>query len=705
MPKKEEKTPKITTSKEKDSPLHKKLLKEYDAANAVLDERIQNKQFGYDTMDRLYQTYINKSKWPYSVVLPTPRGFTSIFNKGTRMTGGRLTGRIDAVAMDDEVGAHIATEHFKWSVNRYNQYSDRPVEAEVFMYDQNTRLYGAGFAMPYWKTEYKLIPDKDGKKVPKVVYDNWFLDVLNNRDVLTQPGRETIKQSDYVIIRRYYSLEDLERVQTDKSPYDESALNEIRKMKEGDGRKSNYDSVVSFVKGITDDDKRFEVCTTYYKDRWITWCPKKGNKKKSALILRDISNPYLHQEIPVVPLVYIPSEEDIIGMSELQPVAALLKILSALQSQFIELVNLELYSPIMADPNETRIDTWKYRPKAVWLVNNPDKVKNFEKGNGSLTKFTEVYKMIITEFLEAMGETGSSVGQADSLGGNKTATEIEDRAFIRSSRDNFNKQMLNASLRKIMYLVFSMLRDPKFTDKDTVVKIVGKDALEYFDKQGFSNWGINDAGYQLVFETAQEMLKNPNIAEMANDDDIFDLAYQDLLESGMLDQYAEPMSAYITAKGYVAKMEKLDDNNAGYLHVNPEEDYKGEYNFIPDVEALVMPNNDRDYAARSNWYEQVKQAEQSGFLAKEGFKVKHKDILTKLGELAKVKEAEQYIVKMEAEDAINQGGAGITASGQGGKGIPGEQTIPGNSGAVQSGLGQPVPGAGGQGMAGQVPLG
>lgn len=700
MPKTEEKKPKITTFKEKGTEQQKKLIQEYDAANSLLDERIQNKQFGMDSMDRLYQTYINKSKWPYSVVLPTPRGFTSLFNKGTRMIGGRLTGRIDAQAMDDEVGAHIATEHFKWSINRYNQYSDRPVEAEVFMYDQNTRLYGAGFAMPYWKTEYKLIPGKNGKKEAKVTYDNWFLDVLNNRDVLLQPGRETIKQSDYVIIRRYYSLEDLERIQLDKSPFDESAISEIRKMKEGTGRKANYDPVISFVKGLTDEDTRFEVCTTYYKDRWITWCPKKGSRKKEALILRDIPNPYLHQEIPIVPLVYIPSEEDIYGMSELQPVSALLKILSALQSQFIELVNLDLYAPVMADPGESRIDTWKYKPKAIWLVNNPDKVRNFEKGNGSLAKFSEVYRMIITEFLEAMGETGSSVAQQDSLGGNKTATEIEDRAFIRNSRDNFNKQMLSASLRKVMYLVFSMLRDPKFTDKDTVIKIVGKDALEYFDKQGMSGWGINDAGYQLVFETAQEMLANQDIAEMADEQSVFDLAYEFLLQSGQLDQFAEPLNSVMTAKGAVSKMERMPDNNSGYLHVNPEEDYKGDYNFIPDVEALVMPNTDKDYAARVNWYDQVQKAESTGALAREGFQVKHKDILSKLGELAKVKEADQYFEKLEVQNAVDQTGTGNVGSGAGGQAIPGQQAIPGNPGQVQPTAGQPIPGASGNGMAG-----
>lgn len=693
-----EKSPKITTQNEQSNDLVAKLLREYDEANATLTERINHKKNGFDAMDRLYQTYINPERWPYSVVLPTPRGFTALFNKGTRMVGGRLTGKVEPQEMSDEIGAKIGTEHFKWSVNRYNQYSDRPVESEIFMSDQNARLYGGGFGFVYWRTEYKNIPDKDGNKKAVKVYDNWFLDTLNNRDVLFQPGRETIRQSDYVIIRRYFSYEELERIQMDGEPYDKTALAELKKAKEGTGRNNNYDSVVNTVRGLSDNDKRFEICTTYYKDRWITWCPKKGSKnKKNALILRDISNPYRHQEIPIAPLVYIPSEEDIYGMSELQPVSALLKILSALQSQFVEMVNLELYAPIMADATETRLDTWKYKPKAIWLVNNPDKVKDFQKGNQSLAKFSEVYKMVVTEFLEAMGEMGTGVSQTDLLGGDKTATEVKDRAYLRGARDNFNKIMLSAYLKKIMYFAFEMLRDPKFTDKNTIIKIVGKEALEYFDKKGFSSWGINDTGYELVSEVADSLSQNPDIKPILDEtgQSAFDLAYELLMADGALDEYAEPLNPVATAKGVVSKLQlSEDEQHTGYLYADPEEDYLGNFNFIPDIEALGLPDSTGEYQARASWYEQAKIAEKDGSLTNEGYRLKHKDILSKLGELAKVREAEQYFEKIEAQEEIpnatNQRGEANQGIGPGSEGVPGEQGVQIAPNQAQPGVGQAI---------------
>lgn len=695
----------------------KKLIKEYQEADALLTSRITDVRYGFDTYDKLYQTYLDPVKWPYSVKLATPRGFTAIFNKTTRVIGGRFTGRVEPMEQTDEEGAKIASEHFRYSVERFNQYSDVPIEAKSALWDTNARLYGAGFKRTYWRVDYKTVEEK-GKKVRKIVYNNWWVDVLNNRDVLTQPGVES--DPEYYILRRYMSLEDLEQHQEDGADYDKKAMAELKEAETGTGKDANYVPVVKLIKGQDYTDTRFEICTTYYKNRFITWCPKKGTKgKMQALILREMDNPYRHQTIPIVPLVYIPSQEDIYGMSELQPVSALLKILSALQSQMIEKVNIDLYAPTLVNVNESRVDTFKFRPKALWLVNNPSSVTVLDrKASQSLAEFSQVYQMIVTEFLEAMGETGGGASNVSLLSKDPTATEINDKAFLRGSRDNFNKMMLQASLKKLMYQLFEMLRDPKFVDKNTVIRIVGKEALEYFDKQGYSSWGINEEGYQLVMEVANNLMENKTFSDTVEQsgESIFDLAYQLLSQDGALDKFAEPMSPVMTAKGVIEKMQIDKDRNVGYLSIDPEKDYLGEFNFIPDVEALTMPNPERDYQARASWYAQVQIAEKSGGLMAEGYRPKHKDILTKMGELVRIKDADQYFAKVEqdqmpamggmgGQNAAIQGGGANQTGGAGGQGIPGEQPIssPPTSPVSQTGGG--IPQAGGGSMAGAVPMG
>jgi len=425
-----------------------------------------------------------------------------------------------------------------------------------------------------------------------------------------------------------------------------------------------------------------------------------------ALVLREIPNPYRHQQIPIVPLVFIPSQEDIYGMSELQPVTALLKILSALQSQFIELVNKNLYPPTLVSATETRIDTFKYRPKAFWLVNNPAAVSILDtKASQSLAEFSQVYRMIVTEFLEAMGESGAGVSQIDLLGSDKTATEVKDKAFLRGSRDNFNKLMLKASLKKLMYQLFEMLRDPKFSDRDTVIRVVGKEALEYFDKQGLSNWGINDQGYELVMDVANQLAANKEFMEEIKNtgESVFTIAYQLLAGEGALDGFAEPQSAVVTPQGVMEKLQLEEDKSVGYLHVNPEADYLGEYNFIPDVESLVTPDPERDYQARAMWYKQAIEVENSGALARDGYQIKHKDILAKMAELIRIKDAEQYFEKV-GEDGIIQAGAGNQEAGAGGQVVPGEQPVQGSPAAAVKQAGAGVPQAQPQGMGGKVPL-
>lgn len=712
--KKEEEKPQPKKYEDVDT---KKLVEEYQAADALLTSRITDKKYGFDTYDKLYQTYIDPTKWPYSVKLATPRGFTAIFNKTTRIVGGKFTGRIEPLEQADEEGAKIASEHFKYSVDRFNQYSDMSIEGKAAILDTNTRLYGAGFLRTYWRVDYKTTKDKNGKKTKKVIYNNWWVDVLNNRDVLTQPGVES--DPEYYIVRRYLSYNELEQHQEDGADYEPESLKELKEAKTGTGKDANYVPVVKLVKSQTYTDTRFEVCTTYYKDHFVTWCPKKGKSNKSkmeALVLRSIENPYRHQTIPIVPLVYIPSQEDIYGMSELQPVSALLKILSALQSQFIELVNKNLYPPTLVQSTESRIDTFKYRPKALWLVNNPSAVTVLDtKASQSLAEFSQVYQMIVTEFMEAMGESGTGVSQVDILGADKTATEVNDRAFLRGSRDNFNKMMLSNSLKKLMYQLFEMLRDPKFTDKNTVIRIVGKEALEYFDKQGYSSWGINDEGYQVVMETANSLGENEEFAAAAKSqgESLYDLAYQILASNGALDKFAEPVSPVVEAKGVVEKMKIDKDRNVGYLSIDPESDYLGEFNFIPDVEALTTPSPEKEYGARSAWYNQVQTAEKSGGLMQEGYRPKHKDILTKLGELIRIKDADQYFEKVEQpmpqmagggqNDAI-QGGAGGQGPRPGGQVVPGGQPVQVSSGPPIAAAGQGIPQAGGGGMAGPVPL-
>lgn len=127
----------------------------------------------------------------------------------------------------------------------------------------------------------------------------------------------------------------------------------------------------------------------------------------------------------------------------------------------------------------------------------------------------------------------------------------------------------------------------------------------------------------------------------------------------------------------------------------------GEFNFIPDVEALVAPEPEREYQARAMWYEQVLKSE--GQIMQDGYKFKHKDALTKMAELVKIKDGEQYFEKIDENELIQAGANGQGAM-PGGQELPRGQAVPGGQPPPQQPAGQGIPQAQPQGMGGALPV-
>jgi len=239
-----------------------------------------------------------------------------------------------------------------------------------------------------------------------------------------------------------------------------------------------------------------------------------------------------------------------------------------------------------------------------------------------------------------------------------------------------------------------MLRDPNFTSVNTVIKVVGQEALEYFQNKGFGDVAPNEDGMTSIVEHAQQLGQNPTLAPALQQTgtDPFDLAYMDLAEEGSLDNFTEPIQPVMSAEGMEPKLQMNEEGDTGYLSVNPEDDYLGEFNFIPDIEALQTPDPTRDYQARAAWYQQASEAEKNGALVNDGYQLKHKDILTKLGELINIKEAGQYFKPAEGgAGGVNQTGAGNQGIGPGGPGVPQVQAVPSDTGAPQPPVGRGVP--------------
>lgn len=605
---------KKTKEKEKKKPSSSRdvfsdLYNHYTDAQSELETRITHKERGFDVYDKMYRNYIEPSKWPFKARIPDGRASTILNRKAERLIASKLKGKLIPRRSGSELGAKIGTELLLWEWTENDIRGDQPMLQKWRRMDIATRKYGAAFGLCSW--------DKKN--------DIPTFEVLENRNVLTQPGAKSIDGSDWVQVRRFVFLSELEKINKMSvvGPlYDEDAISFIKNKKLSN---THYRSVNRDVLGLSDGcDEKIEIVTEYRHDEFFTFCLLERNRK-GVVPLRRFKNPYIHGEIPIVRLVYDPIDDDIYGRPELENVAPLIKACWAILSQSMEQLQNELYTILMVNPKRVSVDTLQFGPGRRWFMENPGAdVVPFQTSTVGLTKMKEHFGLFSSLIMEGVGETGQDVSNVLSAITEKTATEIKDLAMLRSARDNANKLMLSSALSKMVHFWFTMSQ--QFIDGYKLVRIQGKDALRYLIEEGMNGWTLTPEGFEAVSLAAQEM-KIP-----------FDDAYAILREQGELEKYAVPLYP-IESPDLPQKLVLEDGGRAGFLAVTPN-DILGEYDFIPDIEAMSLPNDQSIFSSRSMMVSLLERIEPK--ILEQGYRVRWKEIVEKIAESAKLPDADMF---------------------------------------------------------------
>lgn len=644
------------------------VTRHYDLALDDLDTRRSD----FDNVDELFRSHIDEANWPYSAMIFIPRVFTTIFEKASRLIGGKPKGRLIPREGGDVLGAHINNEILSFQWDDATKIDGDPMIAKWAMMDMNARKYGASFALCKWHFERKV---QDGKS--KKYFDGPAFKVLNNRDVLCNPSYQTIKN--WFQHREYLTLSELEAV--NDSARTEPLYKNLDELRDRmnkkqfaniDRRDTNYTVKNKEISGYQDylgadeTNKTIEIVTEYRDNRWITFAPNAG------VIIRDIPNPYKHQQIPVVLLKYYPIDDDLYGLSEIEPVEKLQKALNALTSQHIDAVNIDLYKPIGVDSTRVRMHTLEMGMGKKWLVTGDPRtaIAPYDFSSpASISSFKTSYQLLVGEFQDAMGDTSAVLSQLNPFGEKKTATEVKDLSQQRLSRDNFNQIFLSEAIKRQMMFWHSMNQQFFFEegDKSKIIRIVGKDAINYFKEQGLDGVGLDENSTNAIAEGEMNGLPvNP-------------------------EDYMQPMFPVPTDGGMIPKMSMSPDNTMAELNVEPK-DLEGAYDYIADVESMQPQSNEQLLGAKRAALEMAKDPEFNQLLTAEGSKIKVQELMEDYLETLGFKDAGKYFEKLPVNPIMN---------GQPQTGIPGQPGQP-----LQRGVGRPtesVPGSGngqGGGMAG-----
>lgn len=618
----------------------------FDEAKAVLNTRAYHKTQGFNEYDNLYRSWIDPTKWPFNAKIFIPLSFKALYSKDTRLITGKIKGKLVAGEYGSELGARIGTELLSSQYDDHDNFFEEPLVSKFFRFSQNARKYGAGFGLVAWRTE---------KRNGEIVFDGPTFEVLDNRKVYLQPGTTSISTSDYVIVEREATLDELERINDAAiARGDEPIYKNLDKLRAIKSNSINPEIISrnAYIRGL--DEKRegrgkfapFRILTEYRRDKWITWCPDVGGDKNNdipGLVLRVIDNPYNHKQIPIVRLVYIPIDDDIYGVSELEPVRTEQKAVNALVSGFIESVSNELYPILKGHPTNVDWKTIEFKPRAAWIMNNPQTDLVRLEGQITFTRnFVEAYKLLVSSFAEGVGETAADVSNLAALATDKTATEIRDLALQRTSRDNLNKLFLAAAVSKVYQFWWSM--NQQFLTDKKVIRVAGKDALKYFINEGLSGWTLSEEGFRIIETVIDEEAQRGN--EIS-----FEEAYELLRVNGVLDEFAKPLYPVKLGGETLPKLQVSDDGKTGFLSVE-NTDLTGKYKFVVDLNTVGMPNEQQEAQSLMILLDRIEKAQQQ--IAQEGYRVKFKELLETVAEKLKIKNADQYFEPIPEQEQAQQ---------------------------------------------------
>lgn len=606
----------------------------------------------FDEADELFRSWLDEGKWPYDALLFDPRVFTFLFEKTARLLGSKLRGEMVPREGGDALRAKVNNAILDYQWDQANRGGSMLQKWSLM--DLATRKYGAAFGLCKWRYE----EDRDGK----AVFDGPEMSVVNNRDCAHDASGNSVETLNWFQIREYVTGQDLKRVNDaarSKPIYQnldqlfDSVQNEIAK---SDTRDTNWMSRNRAISGLTQqvygDDpvfKHIEIVTEYRRDEWITFAPRHN------IVLRKIDNPYKNYEIPVVMLRYFAIDDDLYGISEIEPVKSLQKAINALLCQYVDEINQRLYSPIAIGPG-VRQSTLEWGKGARWQMNNPmTDFRIVESQSNAAGYFNNTYSALVAAMMNAIGETSLGVSNIDRYQNDKTATEIKHLVSQRNARDNYNQMFLAEAIERQMKLWHSMNQTMLFADPKKqyfILRVAGKDAIDYFKASNLDGQTLPSAAADFL---GQEENKDENP------------------DNFLVPQYPVevPNTNGEAGNKLVPKFSYDKNTRSGQLYVQAS-DLLGNYDFIADVKSMSMSASDDEKAARDRAVTAILSNPNTlMILQQQGIQPKFKDLFVSWLEDAGFKDADRYFEAIPPGQAASGQPPGAPPQpGQGGQGAP-----------------------------------
>ncbi len=633
------------------------------------------RKFGWNDVTDAYYGRL-PDDWPFESRTVDPRIRTNLIEKNSRLTGGRITGRVLPVENGDNIKARMiqALIDYQWRMAT----DGGTMQTKIGVSDIDTRLYNSKFCLVEWR----VVKNSDGT----IKYEGNELKPLDIRDCGMDAAASHIRDAKWFQHRQWVYLDDMERaVDSDGKPLFKN-LAYIRKRIEDDisDTRTEYTPHLMSIQGREDHlgkDKAFpmiKIVTEYREDRWITFSPT------YEVEVRNIGNPYDHGKIPVVQLRYHPIQDDPLGENEVESVIPLWRAIQAVMCAYLDEVILKLRPPLKIIEGQARVETIFFEPEAQWMLSRPDAVTEYQSNYAAAIEyFQATYTSLVSALNTAMNTMSQGVSNLNGTQGDKTATEIASSTRQQNAIDQKNMSDLSEFIRDFVGMWIANNQQFLFSDPKKhylIIKIIGKDKWNFFQKMGFDETYVPDEAQRTI---ADVMIQNPDTtaSQLAQ---MYESAKMPRNPVVLNPQEKNPALYEMVPKMSVGKSGEEAD-----LYIE-KGDIEGMYDFIPDIQSLSITESEEKQIARNKAIQLLTTNGQVlQLLQEEGFRPKVKDLFVSQLEDIGLNDADRFFEKIEnVQQPIPSQTIGLETGNQGGsKGGPPQGpsgATPVSGGAIQN---------------------
>lgn len=447
--------------------------------NSSIDELLSQKQSAWDALKPVQSGWsdrerllINRPADSYSQ--KTTRSHvtdghisTLAFERQARVAAQLPTGTIYSLSAKDEKAASL----MNLVLNKYilpNANSQMDALTKLRMTGVYASVYGACPVL----YDYRVDDEYVGP-------DFW---IIPPRNFFPQPGKNSIRDCDWVMVSTIVSvsyLESIAKKDSKTTSWKVSNVNElIKQAKEGTVPQRDIDSSKkSAIENIRTSGRpvgekgsaaRIELVTKYEKGksgRWITFAPD----FKECGVLRDIPNPHKSGRIPVVMRQCFPLIDSIWGLGDFERGITLQKAKDSLINLYLDGVKLSIFPPLKIDPTNVTMSTIRQEAGARWLMKDINAIATHDShGAEALSNFQGTFGFLSTSLSNQFGTADTTVPEklASNPAFGKTPQAIEAQQDRESARDNWDRFQLEKMIEDLLEGMINLLSENQIQNID-----------------------------------------------------------------------------------------------------------------------------------------------------------------------------------------------------------------------------------------------